>query len=106
LWSLTPTASEFNGTRRLINFQNVHQFQVCYNLASSGGPGSLMELDESYDWTTWAPVYGAINISSEGVRCTGWTKYNGQLTNAFVKVTGVSPNSVTAQFWAISLQVQ
>jgi hypothetical protein len=111
-WALNSTESELYGTRRIVSFQNAHQFRLCYNLGGGAGNGASMHLDESYDWApsvpgTWVQILGPIDISPAWqVACTPWTPYTGTQTDAFIRILGSAPNPGTAQFMSIALQVQ
>lgn len=105
-WKMTATQAALPGSAKIIGFPNVKMYRVCSNSQFGGGVGSTFQADISSDNSTWTALSVPISLAAPGVQCTPWATYAGPKGDQYVRISGISPNAATSNFWQISLQVQ
>jgi hypothetical protein len=109
-WAMTSTSTEFNGTRRILSFDNIHQLRLCINGGGAGAGSSISAQTVSYNSAgaeVSTTLAGPLDISVGGLpHCSPWTAYRGPAGDSLIRISGASPTAGTAQFYSIMLQAR
>jgi hypothetical protein len=91
-------------TWRLVDFTNVHQFRLCYNVIVPASAGSYFQIERSADKLNWSVLGTGFGLVGTGLSNSGWLNYTGPAGDGYIRIEAAGSGSVTLDY--ISLQLR